>query len=61
MYITHRTQSVWAEAYLHTKWHLSPCSGLASIDVGQQGSVLATFLELDLLLNLFTAIDGLLM
>ena len=22
----------WAEAYLHTKWHLSPSSGLATTD-----------------------------
>jgi len=25
-----------AEAYLHTKWHLDPCSYLATIDVGRK-------------------------
>jgi len=26
----------WAEAYLHTKWHLSPSSHLATIDIGRK-------------------------
>jgi len=26
----------WAEAYLHTKWHLSPPSGLATIHIGRK-------------------------
>jgi len=26
----------WAEAYLHTKWHLSPFSRLATIDMGRK-------------------------
>jgi len=31
----------WAEAYLHTKWHLDPSSRLATIDMGRKfgGSV----------------------
>jgi len=27
---------VLAEAYLRTKWHLDPCSHLATIDMGQK-------------------------
>jgi len=31
----------WAEAYLHTKWHLDPSSRLATIDMGRKfGSML---------------------
>jgi len=32
----HLTQSSvgWAEAYLHTKWHLDLCSHLAATDMG---------------------------
>jgi len=26
----------WAEAYLHTKWHLNPSSRLATIDMGRK-------------------------
>jgi len=26
----------WAEAYLHTKWHLDPSSRLATTDMGQK-------------------------
>jgi len=26
----------WAEAYLHTKWHLDPCSRLATVDMGRK-------------------------
>jgi len=26
----------WAEAYLHTKWHLSPSSRLSTTDIGQK-------------------------
>jgi len=26
----------WAEAYLHTKWHLSPFSRLATTDIGRK-------------------------
>ena len=26
----------WAEAYLHTKWHLSPASRLATTDIGRK-------------------------
>ena len=29
----------WAKAYLHTKWHLDPCSRLATIDMGLIGEV----------------------
>jgi len=32
----HRTQSRWAEAYLHTKWHLSPDSRWATMYIGQK-------------------------
>jgi len=34
----------WAEAYLHTKWHLDPCSRLATIDMGQKLGASALFL-----------------
>jgi len=27
---------VWAKAYLHTKWHLSPSSRLATMDIGRK-------------------------
>ena len=27
----------WAEAYLHTKWHLSPSNRLATADIGRKG------------------------
>jgi len=31
----------WAEAYLHTKWHHSPLSRLATTDIGRKlGAVL---------------------
>jgi len=26
----------WAEAYLHTKWHLSPSNRLATTDIGRK-------------------------
>ena len=26
----------WAEAYLHTKWHLSPFTRLATTDIGRK-------------------------
>jgi len=26
----------WAEAYLHTKWHLDVCSRLATIEMGRK-------------------------
>ena len=26
----------WAEAYLHTKWHLSPSSRLVTTDIGRK-------------------------
>jgi len=26
----------WAEAYLHTKWHLDPSSRVATTDMGQK-------------------------
>jgi len=29
----------WAEAYLHTKWHLSPSSRLATTDIGRKFGV----------------------
>jgi len=32
----HRTQSPWAEAYIHTKCHLSPSSRLATTDIGRK-------------------------
>jgi len=28
------THSLWAEAYLHTMWHLNPSSHLSTIDMG---------------------------
>jgi len=31
-----RVSVAWAEAYLRTKWHLDPCSRLATIDVGRK-------------------------
>jgi len=27
---------IWAEAYFHTKWHLDPCSHLATTDMGRK-------------------------
>jgi len=30
------TNVPWAEAYLHTKWHLDACSRLATIEVGRK-------------------------
>jgi len=33
----------WAKAYLHTKWHLSPSSRLATIDIGQKLGELCPF------------------
>jgi len=33
----------WAEAYLHTKWHLSPSSRLATTDIGQKLGGLCPF------------------
>jgi len=36
----------WAEAYLHTKWHLSPSSRLATTDIGRKlGAVPLGFRE----------------
>jgi len=32
----HLTQSPWAEAYLHTKWHLDSSSRLATIEMGRK-------------------------
>ena len=32
----HLTQSPWAEAYLHTKWHLDTSSRLATIEMGRK-------------------------
>ena len=29
----------WAEAYLHTKWHLDPCRRLATTDMGRKFGV----------------------
>jgi len=26
----------WAEAYLYTKWHLDPCSRMATVDMGRK-------------------------
>ena len=35
------THVAWADAYLHTRWHLDPCSRLAIIDMGRKrGAVL---------------------
>ena len=31
----HLTQCAWAEAYLHSKWHLDPSNRLATTDMGQ--------------------------
>ena len=34
----------WAEAYLHTKWHLDPSTRLATIDMGRKlGAVFRFF------------------
>ena len=33
----------WAEAYLHTKWHLSPSSHLATMDIGPKLEGLSPF------------------
>jgi len=30
------TKVAWAEAYLHTKWHLNPCGRLATTDMGRK-------------------------
>jgi len=32
----HLTQSRLAKAYLHTKWHVNPCSHLATTDMGRK-------------------------
>jgi len=32
----HLTQLAWAEAYLHTKWHLDTSSHLATRDMGRK-------------------------
>ena len=32
----HLTQVTWAEAYLHSKWHLSPSSRLTTKDMGRK-------------------------
>jgi len=34
------TQVAWAQVYFRTKWRLSPCSRLATIDMGQMGQKL---------------------
>ena len=35
-----RVSVAWAKAYLRNKWHLDPCSRLATIDIGRKlGSV----------------------
>jgi len=34
---------VWAEVYLHTKWHLDPSSRLATTDMGRKVEVLCLF------------------
>jgi len=36
---------VWAEAYLHTKWHLNPSSRFATIDMGRNWGYVASFWE----------------
>ena len=33
-HLTHKV--AWAEAYLHTKWHLDPCSHLATTNMGRK-------------------------
>jgi len=33
----------WAEAYIHIKWHLDPCSRLATIDMSQKLGALPLF------------------
>jgi len=41
----HLTRSPWAEAYLHTKWHLDACSHLATIEMDRKlGRGLCPFL-----------------
>ena len=35
----------WSEAYLHTKWHLDPCSRLATVDMRQKLGALPLFVE----------------
>jgi len=35
----------WAEAYLHTKWHLSPSRRLAATDIGQKLGAVPLFGE----------------
>ena len=41
----HLANVAWAEAYLHTKWHLDPCSRLVTIDMGRKlGGSSAPFL-----------------
>jgi len=36
---------VWAEAYLHTKWHLDPSSHLTTTDMGRKLGSSAPFWE----------------
>jgi len=38
---THLTQCGWPEIYLGTKWHLDPCSRLATIDISHGGCALS--------------------
>ena len=35
-WVTIEQKVAWAEAYLHTKWHLSPSCRLATTDIGQK-------------------------
>ena len=39
----HQTQISLVEAYLHTKWHLSPSSHLATTDISQKLGGLCPF------------------
>jgi len=33
---SHLTEVAWAEAYLHTKWHLNPSNHLATMNMGRK-------------------------
>jgi len=41
---SHLAQCAWAEAYLHTKWHLDPCGRLATTDMGRKFGALPPFI-----------------
>jgi len=47
----HLTQSSLGKAYSHTKWHLNPCSHLATTDMGRKLTDCATLREGELVIS----------